>query len=124
MVPSKLLTQTTKFVALLAIATLALAIIVPIERSARIITGGTFVIISPGLIWSFIIFRDSSHGRDTNWILRLILAIGLSMALVPLVILIGYGLGIKITTTAIIFETALLHLLGLGILAFEKFRLK
>jgi uncharacterized membrane protein len=48
----------------------------------RLVFGGIFVLFAPGFAWSYVFFRH----RKIDWIERLALSFGLSIALVPLAV--------------------------------------
>jgi uncharacterized membrane protein len=48
----------------------------------RLVFGGIFVLFAPGFAWSYVFFRR----RKIEWIERLALSFGLSIALVPLAV--------------------------------------
>jgi uncharacterized membrane protein len=72
----------------------------------RIILGSFFVLFIPGFAWSFVFFAID----EIDAIERIALSLGLSIAIIPLVIFyLNYLLGVKITlinsTIAILFLT-------------------
>jgi uncharacterized membrane protein len=48
----------------------------------RLVFGGIFILLAPGFAWSYVFFRH----RKIDWIERLALSFGLSIALVPLAV--------------------------------------
>lgn len=66
---------------------------VEILEIIRIISGSIFVLFLPGFAWSFIFFKKD----EIDWIERIALSFGLSIAIVPLVVFwLNYFLGVKI----------------------------
>lgn len=58
-----------------------------------IIFGSLFVLFLPGFAWSFVFFKK----EEIDWIERIALSFGLSIALVPLAVFwLNYFLGVKI----------------------------
>lgn len=80
-------------------------------QSFRAIFGTIYILLLPGFVWSFVA-GDRLHAR-TDWIARLIVAIGLSSALVPLMLFLGTRIGLSITVRNIVIEVGLLIVLGL-----------
>lgn len=59
----------------------------------KIISGSVFVLLLPGFVWSFVFFAR----EEIDWIERVALSFGLSIALVPMIVFwLNYFLGIKI----------------------------
>jgi len=59
----------------------------------RIISGSVFVLFMPGFAWSFVFFEK----EEIDWIERIALSFGLSIALVPLAVFwLNYFIGVKI----------------------------
>ena len=48
----------------------------------RLVFGGIFILLAPGFVWSYVFFQH----RKIDWLERLALSIGLSIALVPLAV--------------------------------------
>jgi|Deesub1362B_J571_1020462.scaffolds.fasta_scaffold00309_37 uncharacterized membrane protein len=46
----------------------------------RLVSGGAFVLFIPGLAWSYLFFKQN----EIDWVERIALSFGLSIALVPL----------------------------------------
>ncbi|KCZ70619.1 Protein of unknown function (DUF1616) [Candidatus Methanoperedens nitroreducens] len=66
---------------------------VDIVEIIRIIFGSVFVMFLPGFAWSFVFFAK----EEIDWIERIALSFGLSIALVPLAVFwLNYLLGVKI----------------------------
>lgn len=66
---------------------------VDIVEIVRIILGSVFVLFLPGFAWSFVFFAK----EEIDWIERIALSFGLSIALVPLAVFwLNYFLGMKI----------------------------
>ena len=79
----------------------------------RVIFGSLFVLFLPGFVWSFVFFDKAK--REIDWLERVVLSIGLSIALVPLAVFwFNWVLNVKIT---------LLHtiLIVLGLIAMALF---
>lgn len=55
---------------------------IDILMALRMIFGSIFVLFVPGLIWSFVFFDN----KEIDWIERIALSFGLSIALVPLTV--------------------------------------
>lgn len=83
----------------------------------KIIFGSFFVLFVPGFAWSFLFF-----GRgEIDWIERIALSFGLSIAIVPLVIFyLNYLLGVKITIFSSTFAILLLTLIPAAIYFAKK----
>jgi len=65
---------------------------VEILEIIKIITGSIFVLFLPGFAWSFVFFKKD----EIDWIERIALSFGLSIAIVPLVVFwLNYFLGVK-----------------------------
>ena len=59
----------------------------------KVISGSVFVLFLPGFAWSFVFFKKD----EIDWIERIALSFGLSIALVPLAVFwLNYFLGVKI----------------------------
>ncbi|MCE8425096.1 MAG: DUF1616 domain-containing protein [Candidatus Methanoperedens sp.] len=59
----------------------------------RMISGSVFVLFLPGFAWSFVFFKKD----EIDWIERIALSFGLSIAFVPLAVFwLNYFLGVKI----------------------------
>jgi LPXTG-motif cell wall-anchored protein len=48
----------------------------------RLVFGGAFVLVTPGLAWSYVFFAR----KEIDWIERTALSLGLSLALVPIAV--------------------------------------
>ena len=63
----------------------------------RAIFGGIFILLVPGLAWSYVFFPR----KDINWLERIALSFGLSIALVALAVFLVnklFGVGINLVT--------------------------
>lgn len=80
----------------------------PSNEAVRIVFGTAYVVFLPGFAWTFVFFR-----RDTIDILeRIVLSIGLSIILVPMILFFINSYGFYIN-----FETVFISILGLTILS-------
>ena len=71
----------------------------------RVIFGSLFVLFLPGFAWSFVFFDRAK--KEIDWLERVVLSIGLSIALVPLAVFwFNWVLNVKIT----LFHTILIVL--------------
>lgn len=93
----------------------------------RIVLGSLYVLVTPGLAWSFVFFpktRPLDSSRDAagiDWIERAALSFGLSIALVPLtVFLLTYFLKVPLTTGNAVLIVLFLTLAPLGYLFLER----
>ncbi len=77
----------------------------------RIILGFPFLILLPGLAWSFVFFPKDRNLIDG--VERVVLALGFSIVLVPLTIFSLNLLGVRINTVNIFLETTGLILTGI-----------
>ncbi|MBO8183457.1 MAG: DUF1616 domain-containing protein [Archaeoglobus sp.] len=76
----------------------------------RIIVGSIYVLFLPGLVWSFVFFNKG----EIDWIERIALSFGLSIALVPLsVFWMNYLFKIKINIINVSIIIAILILVPL-----------
>ncbi|MBT3363709.1 MAG: DUF1616 domain-containing protein [Chloroflexi bacterium] len=74
----------------------------------RYIFGSLFILFIPGFSWSWIFFKKDK----IDWIERIALSVGLSVALVPLTILwLNYVFGVKITLLNTILAVCILSAL-------------
>jgi len=67
----------------------------------RAIFGGIFILLLPGLAWSYVFFSR----KDINWVERIALSFGLSIALVSLAVFLLnklFGVGINLLTFALV----------------------
>lgn len=81
--------------------------------SLRIVAGGAFILILPGLLLSYVFFpyhaRSPDHGPDAlDAIERCTLACTLSLAVVPLLIYTTNRLGVPISSRSIVMEVGVL----------------
>ena len=88
----------------------------------RLVAGSLYVLIAPGLAWSFVFFPkvrplDAPKGEPgLDWIERVAVAFGLSIALVPsAMLLLGYFLKLPMTTLSVVLVVAALSLVPLGL---------
>lgn len=93
----------------------------------RIVLGSVYVLVMPGLAWSFLFFpktRALDSGKDApgiDWIERGALSFGLSIALVPLtVFLLTYFLDVPLTTGNAVLIVLVLTLAPLGYLYLDR----
>lgn len=89
-------------------------------ESFRAVGGVIFVLVLPGFVWSFV--AGSRLHDQSDWVARLIVSIGLSSALVPLVLFFGTRVGLLINIKNIIIEIGLLITLGLAIVMIMRGR--
>lgn len=93
----------------------------------RIVVGSVYVLFAPGLAWSFIFFprvRPIEAPKETpgiDWIERVAISFGLSVALVPLsVFFLNFFLKVPINTWSVILIVALLSAAPLGYLYWKR----
>ncbi len=81
----------------------------------RLVFGGIFILFTPGFVWSYVFFAR----RKIDWIERLALSFGLSIALVPLAVFwLNWLFDMKITLLSTsLTVVGLLVIAGLFILA-------
>lgn len=95
---------------------------VDIVEIIRIIFGSVFVLFLPGFAWSFVFFAR----EEIDWIERIALSFGLSIALVPLAVFwLNYFLGVKINLLNV--SVVILALIGAAVVAYRmkgKYTLK
>ena len=83
----------------------------------RIVVGSIYVLFLPGLVWSFVFFNK----KEIDWIERIALSFGLSIALVPLsVFWMNYLLKVKINLINVSIVIAILILLPSIYLLFKR----
>lgn len=96
--------------------------IADIVEIIRLIFGSVFVLFLPGFAWSFVFFAK----EEIDWIERIALSFGLSIALVPLAVFwLNYFLGIKISLLNV--SVVILTLTGAAAVAYRltgKYTLK
>jgi len=87
----------------------------------RIIVGSIYVLFLPGLVWSFVFFNK----KEIDWIERIALSFGLSIALVPLsVFWMNYLFKVKINLINVSIVIAILILFPMIYLLLKgKFKL-
>lgn len=89
---------------------------VEIVEIIRIIFGSAFVLFLPGFAWSFVFFAR----EEIDWIERIALSFGLSIAMVPIAVFwLNYFLGVKINLLNVS-----IVILALICLAIGAYRLK
>ncbi len=87
---------------------------VDIVEIIRIISGSAFALFLPGFAWSFVFFTK----EEIDWIERIALSFGLSIALVPLAVFwLNYFLGVKINLVNV--SMVILVLTGTAALAYR-----
>ena len=81
----------------------------------RLVFGGIFVLFAPGFAWSYVFFRH----RKIDWIERLALSFGLSIALVPLAVFwLNWVFDMEITLVSVsLTVTGLILISGIFLLA-------
>lgn len=87
-----------------------------------IILGSLFVLFLPGFAWSFVFFKK----EEIDWIERVALSFGLSIAMVPLAVFwLNFFLGVRINLLNV--SIAILTLIGAAVGTYklkEKYTLK
>lgn len=95
---------------------------VDIVEIIKLIIGSLFVLFLPGFAWSFVFFAK----EEIDWIERIALSFGLSIAMVPIAVFwLNYFLGIKINLVNV--SIVILVLIGAAIGAYrlkEKYTFK
>ncbi len=95
---------------------------VDVVEIIRVIFVSVFVLFLPGFAWSFVFFAKD----DIDWIERIALSFGLSIAFVPLAVFwLNYFLGVKITLVNV--SVVILALTGAAVAAYRmkgKYTLK
>jgi len=82
----------------------------------RLVFGTVFVLFLPGLAWSYVFFNKD----EIDWIERVALSFGLSIALVPLTVFwLNYLFKVKITLTNVTITILLLILIPVLIIKFN-----
>lgn len=95
----------------------------------RLVVGSLFVLLAPGLAWSFVLFplgRRMDAPREApgiDWIERVAIAFGLSIALVPLsIFLLNYFLKVPVNTWSVALIVLVLTLAPIGYLYVQRRR--
>lgn len=89
-------------------------------QSLRIVIGSFFLLVVPGLVWSFVFFPAAKLESSLDWTSRIILALGLSMAIIPLAIFFASKTGMAIATKNIVITASIVIIAGLATLFVQR----
>lgn len=95
----------------------------------RIVVGAAYVLIAPGLAWSFVFFPasrrlDAAEGAEgIDWLERGAISFGLSIALVPIpVFFLSTFFGVRLSAWSAAAVVTGITLAAVGILAYRRYR--
>lgn len=97
---------------------LFMSIWLPASKAFRLVYGFLYLLFFPGFLWSYVFWRPN----ELNKIPRLILALTISLAIVPLTVFTGYKIGIKINTITIFLEILFILAVGVIIISYQSLK--
>lgn len=109
-------------VSVVTVAGAMLATTLPVGAAYRVAAASVALLILPGLVWSWLLLPPARTASAADWVERLGLSFGLSLALVPVGLLLTNGLGISLTAQTISLFLGAVTMLPILILAVRRTR--
>lgn len=93
-------------VGVVAVAGAALSVTLPVAAAFRVAAASVALLILPGLTCSLLVMPLGRTATAADWVQRLGLAFGLSLAIVSVVLLVLNRLGVRLTALSVIVSLA------------------
>ncbi len=115
----KLLKYIGLSIALLLLLSVLLSFVLSFVESLRLVFGTAFLLIVPGLVWSFVIWNSNT----IKLFERALFSIALSIFLVPLIVFLFNKTGLSINALNVFIECSGVVVIGLLIIFLQKTKL-
>lgn len=93
-----------------------------LSQSFRIVLGAVYLLLAPGLVWSFVFFPNTSTQKTLDWTPRILFAVASSAAIVPMILFFASKLGVTIIVKNVMIENLIIIIAGLGTIFSIRYR--